>query len=80
MWIHCAELKDALVMQGIVKWFNETKGFGFISPSDGSEDVFVHHTDIQGEGHKTLRESDKVEFDTTQGEKGLKAANVRLAE
>ncbi len=73
-------LKDALVMQGVVKWFNGTKGFGFISPSDGSEDVFVHHTAIQGDGYKTLQENDKVEFETVAGEKGPKAENVRLAD
>ena len=67
-------------MQGVVKWFNGTKGFGFISPSDGSEYVFVHHTAIQGDGYKSLQESDRVEFETTQGDKGLKAINVRLAE
>ncbi len=67
-------------MQGVVKWFNGTKGFGFITPSDGSDDVFVHHTAIQGDGYKSLQESDRVEFETTQGDKGLKAINVRLAE
>ncbi len=66
-------------MQGVVKWFNGTKGFGFISPSDGSEDVFVHHTAIQGDGYKSLQENDEVEFDSTPGEKGPKAENVRLA-
>ena len=78
--IRCAELKDAVSMQGVVKWFNGTKGFGFISPSDGSEDVFVHHSALQGDGFKVLQESDKVEFETAQGDKGLKAANVRLTE
>lgn len=67
-------------MQGIVKWFNGTKGFGFITPNDGSEDVFVHHSAIEGTGFKSLQENDKVEFETTRGDKGPKAANVRLAE
>jgi len=72
--------EDVVVMQGIVKWFNGTKGFGFISPSDGSEDVFVHHTAIAGTGFKSLQENDKVEFETTPGDKGPKAVNVRLVE
>jgi len=61
--------------QGTVKWFNESKGFGFITSEDGSE-VFVHHTSIQGSGFKTLAEGDKVSFDTEKGPKGLKAVNV----
>ncbi len=60
---------------GKVKWFNNTKGFGFITADDGT-DVFVHHSDIGGDGFKTLDEGDSVEFDITQGEKGPKAANV----
>lgn len=61
---------------GTVKWFNNTKGYGFITADDGT-DVFVHHSDIQGEGFKSLEEGDAVEFDIAQGEKGPKAANVR---
>lgn len=63
---------------GKVKWFNSTKGFGFITTDEGT-DVFVHHSDIQGEGFKTLDEGDAVEFDVTEGQKGPKAANVRKA-
>jgi len=67
-------------MQGTVKWFNGTKGFGFISPDDGSDDVFVHHTAIEGTGFKSLQESDKVEFEKTRGDKGPKAMSVRLVD
>ncbi len=61
---------------GTVKWFNETKGFGFITPEDNSKDCFVHHSGIQGEGFKTLNEGDRVEFDIVQGAKGPAAENV----
>ncbi|MBI5666014.1 MAG: cold-shock protein [Nitrospirae bacterium] len=61
--------------EGTVKWFNDTKGFGFISCDDGSE-AFVHHTAIQGNGFKSLAEGDKVRFDTEKGPKGPKAVNV----
>lgn len=60
---------------GTVKWFNDSKGFGFISQPNG-EDVFVHHTAIQGQGFKTLAEGDKVQFEVTKGQKGLAAQNV----
>ncbi len=61
---------------GTVKWFNNTKGFGFITSEDGT-DVFVHHTDIQSEGFRSLEEGDAVEFEIIQGEKGPKATEVR---
>jgi CspA family cold shock protein len=64
------------VAQGTVKWFNEAKGFGFITQENG-EDVFVHFSAIQGEGFKTLAEGEKLEFDVTKGPKGLQASNVR---
>lgn len=61
---------------GTVKWFNEAKGFGFITPQDGSKDCFVHHSAIQGKGFKTLAEGEKVEFDVVDGKKGPAAENV----
>jgi CspA family cold shock protein len=61
---------------GTVKWFNDAKGYGFIS-QEGGDDVFVHHTAIQMDGFRTLKEGERVEFDVTQGPKGLQAANVR---
>ncbi len=61
---------------GTVKWFNEEKGFGFITQDNGGADVFVHFRAIVSEGFKTLSEGQKVEFDTEQGQKGLQAANV----
>ena len=62
--------------QGQVKWFNESKGFGFITPADGSKDVFVHFSAIQGGGFKTLAEGQNVEFDIEDGQKGPTAVNV----
>jgi CspA family cold shock protein len=61
---------------GIVKWFNDSKGFGFITPEDGSKDCFVHHSAIQSSGFRTLAEGARVEFDIVQGEKGPAAENV----
>jgi CspA family cold shock protein len=65
---------------GTVKWFNESKGFGFIAPDDGGEDLFAHFSAIQGQGFKTLAEGQRVTFDVTMGQKGKQAANIRAAE
>ena len=65
--------------KGTVKWFNDQKGFGFITREDGEKDVFVHHTGINASGFKSLKEGDKVEFDVVQGPKGPAAQNVTLA-
>lgn len=63
---------------GTVKWFNSEKGFGFISQDDGGPDVFVHFSAISGNGYRNLEENQKVEFETTQGPKGLQASNVAV--
>ena len=62
--------------QGTVKWFNSEKGYGFIERADGEGDIFVHYSEIQGSGFRTLEENQKVEFDVTQGPKGPQAENV----
>jgi cold shock protein len=62
--------------QGTVKWFNDEKGYGFISPDEGGEDLFVHHTGIAGSGFKSLEEGAKVEYEATQGKKGMQAEGV----
>jgi CspA family cold shock protein len=64
---------------GTVKWFNSEKGYGFITHDDGSKDVFVHYSAIQGDGYKSLNEGQKVEYEQTMGQKGPQAANVRPA-
>ena len=61
---------------GSVKWFSDQKGYGFIVPDDGSKDLFVHHSNIAGEGFKTLQEGQKVEFEAAEGQKGPEARNV----
>lgn len=66
-------------MTGTVKWFNDAKGYGFITPADGTKDIFVHHTAIQMDGFRTLAEGQKVNFDVEQGQKGPQAAKVTAA-
>jgi CspA family cold shock protein len=62
--------------EGVVKWFDNKKGFGFIEPDESAEDVFVHYSAVEMEGFKTLEEGDRVSFEVTEGEKGLRAVNV----
>ena len=64
---------------GTVKWFNDAKGFGFIKPDGGGEDLFAHFSEIQGSGFKTLKEGQKVQFEVTQGPKGKQASNIQPA-
>ncbi len=64
---------------GTVKWFNDAKGYGFITPDDGSEDLFAHFSAIQMEGFKTIKEGQKVKFEVTQGPKGKQASNIQAA-
>ena len=67
------------MITGTVKWFNDSKGYGFITPQDGGKDVFVHHSAVQGAGFKSLSEGQKVTFDVEQGPKGPSAARVQPA-
>jgi len=68
--------KETVVSTGTVKWFNEKKGFGFISPDDGGEDLFVHHSQISSTGYATLNQGQKVDYEVGQGKKGPCANNV----
>lgn len=69
---------EAVLATGTVKWFNDSKGYGFITPDGGGEDLFVHHTGIGGTGFKTLAEGAKVEYEPEQGQKGMQATNVTV--
>jgi len=69
--------KEDTMATGTVKWFNAEKGFGFIAPDDGSADVFAHFSEIASQGYRTLEENQKVEYDLTQGPKGMQASNIR---
>ena len=71
--------RGIFVNTGTVKWFNDAKGFGFITPSDGSKDVFVHHSAVQGSGFKSLTEGQQVKYELQDGPKGPSAANVQPA-
>ena len=79
VWDNPADIKFlevGITMQGTVKWFNSSKGYGFITSNEVQDDVFVHYTAIEGEGYKTLNEGDEVSFEIVQGKKGPTATNV----
>ena len=75
-WSPKRERRAPYMAQGTVKWFNDDKGYGFITPDEGGEDLFVHHSGIAGNGYKSLDEGAKVSYETTQGNKGMQAVNV----
>ena len=72
------DMKEVKMSKGTVKWFNDAKGFGFITPADGGKDLFAHHSEIQMNGFKSLKEGQAVEFETTQGPKGPAASKIRV--
>jgi CspA family cold shock protein len=72
-------IEDGSMAKGTVKWFNESKGYGFITPSDGSPDVFVHFSTINGTGFRTLKEGQAVDFESEKGPKGMQATRVSVA-
>jgi cold shock protein len=69
--------EEVTMATGVVKWFSDEKGYGFITPDGGGKDLFVHHTGIEGSGFKSLSEGDRVEFEATEGQKGPQATSVR---
>lgn len=73
------EVKGRKLAQGTVKWFSDEKGYGFITPEDGSKDLFVHHSNILGDGFKSLNDGQQVSFDVGEGRKGPEATNVQPA-
>src|SRR5215216_2640219 len=75
-WSPRRERRAPDMAQGTVKWFSDDKGYGFITPDEGGEDLFVHHNGIAGEGYKSLEEGAKVSYEATQGRKGMQADNV----
>jgi cold shock protein len=78
---HSSSIESHILMTtqtGTVKWFNESKGYGFIARDGGGADLFAHFRDIQGDGFKTLTENQRVEFEVKQGQKGLQAANIKV--
>jgi cold shock protein len=79
-WSPRNERRAKAMPQGTVKWFNDDKGYGFIQPDDGSDDVFVHHSGIGGRGFKSLEEGAKVSYEVSRGQKGLQANNVTPAQ
>jgi CspA family cold shock protein len=74
---HSSRSDDMTTQTGTVKWFNESKGFGFITPDDGGKDLFAHFKEIQGNGFKTLNENQRVEYEVAQGPKGPQATRIR---